>query len=435
MKKALVVGGARSGKYIALLLNNNNYQVTLTDKNPVEYKQELEDKGITVIDKGHPESLLKIKYDLVVKNPGIKYTTKFIQALLALNYKIYSEVDVALTYAKNYKTLAITGTNGKTTTTTILDLMLKREFKRAFVAGNIGIPVSEIVYKNGLEAAYLALELSSFQLDGIFDLKPHIANITNLQEDHLDYYKSVEDYYLSKQRIYQNQDQDDYLLVNIDDERILKYLDKPKARQITYSLNKPSDIIINDNKVYYENNLLFDIKKIKLVGKHNIYNGIVASLMAYLSGVKVSNINAVMHSFKGVEHRIEFVNTILDTSFYNDSKSTNIESTIVALEAFDKPVILIAGGYDKNIAFDKLLDYKDKTKRVILFGETKEKLKKVFPKAYIVDNLQAAVNLAQKLSEKDDIVLFSPACASFDQFKDYEERGNLFIQYVNNLSV
>lgn len=431
MKEALIVGGARSGKYIALLLNDNNYNVTLTDISAVEYKQELVDQGIKVVDNGHPKSLLNLKYDLVVKNPGIKYTVPFIKSLINLGYKIYSEVEIALSYANAYKVCAITGTNGKTTTTTLLYEMLKRQYKRAYVAGNIGIPVSEIVYKNGLDSAYLALELSSFQLDAIYDLKPHIVNITNLEEDHLDYYDSVEDYYKSKQNIYKNQDDKDYILINLDDETLLSYLDNPKAKPITYSLNKTSDISIVDQRVFYDNKVLFDLNEIKLVGKHNIYNGIVASLMAYLSNVDLKIINEVMHSFKGVEHRLEYVSEINSVKYFNDSKATNIESTIVALKAFDKPVILIAGGFNKHISFNKLKDYKDKVDKVILFGETKNKLKEVFTDAILVDNLKEAVKLSKEISKKDDVVLFSPACASFDQFKDYEVRGELFKEYVN----
>lgn len=433
MKKALIVGGARSGKYIALLLNTKNYEVVLTDINEVVYKKELEEQGIKIVDKGHPDSLLNEKYDLVIKNPGIKYTQPFIQKLINLNYKIFSEVDIALTYAHKYKICAITGTNGKTTTTMILSEMLKKDYDRAFAAGNIGLPVSQLVWEQGLEKAYLALELSSFQLDGIYNLKPHIANITNLKVDHLDYYKNVDDYYLSKQKIYKNQDVDDFLLVNIDDELVLKYLNSPKAQLIKYSLNKKSDINIIDNKIFYEDNLLFEIDKMKLVGQHNIYNGVVASLMAYLSGVKLESIKEVMHTFKGVEHRIEFVDVINEVKYYNDSKATNIESTIVALKAFKQPVILIAGGYDKNISFNKLLKHTDKIKEVILFGQTKVKLHKIFPKAILVENLKDAVLQASKISDMGDVVLFSPACASFDQFKDYEERGTKFKNYVNKL--
>ena len=435
MKKALVVGAARSGKYIALLLNDRGYKVYLTDINTVDYKKELQSQNIDVIDNGHPDFLLEQEYSLVVKNPGIKYSVPFIKKLLNKGYRIYSEVDIALEIADKYEVCAITGTNGKTTTTSILDAILNKQFTNSYVGGNIGIPVSEVVYKNGLDKAYLALELSSFQLDGIFNLKPKISNITNLLADHLDYYNSVEDYYLSKQRIYQNQDSSDYFLMNLDDENIKKNLKDIKAKKITYSLKQASDIKIVDKKVFYENNLLFNIDKMKLVGEHNVYNAIVASLMAYFMKVDINLIQDVVENFLGVEHRLEFVDSIDGVSFYNDSKSTNVASTSVALDAFDQKVILLAGGYDKQVSFDKLNKYKDSVKKAILFGQTKEKLANIFEDAILLEGLEDSVKKAVSIAKKGDIVLLSPACASFDQFNDYEERGKAFktlIEKVKN---
>lgn len=434
MKQALVVGGARSGKYTALLLKDVGYAVTLTDINQVEYKNDLEAKEITVVDGGHPDFLLDVQYDLVIKNPGIKYSAPFIKKLLSLDYQIISEVDFALSLAKDYQVFAITGTNGKTTTTTLLYQMLKKQYKRAFVGGNIGIPVSEVVYKNGLEKAYLALEVSSFQLDGIYKLKPFVSNITNLKEDHLDFYPSVSDYYKSKQRVYQNQDKNDYMLVNCDDNLVLDYLNNDLVNKITYSLTKDSDVALIDNQVIYKDIVLFDVSKIKLMGSHNIYNGMVAAVMAYLGGVDIEIIREVMHSFTGVEHRIEYVDKINEVLFYNDSKATNIESTIVAINSFVQPVILIAGGYDKHISFDDLKAYQDQIKAVILFGETKYKLQEIFKDAILCDSLSEAVSISKNIAKPKDVVLFSPACASFDMFKDYEERGHLFIQYVKSKS-
>lgn len=433
MKKALVVGGARSGKYSALLLAKHDYHVTLTDINEVDYKAELEAAGIKVVDKGHPDSLLEESYDLVVKNPGIKYTVPFIQKLIALDYKIYNEIEVALTFVKDVNVLAITGTNGKTTTVTLLYEMMKRQYDDVYLAGNIGNAVSETIYKHP-DLKYLIVEMSSFQLDGTYNFKPHMANITNLQMDHLDYYASIEDYYASKQKIYANQTGDDYLFVNVDDPLVLKHLNHPQAKLIKYGLDQDSDVKIVDDNVIYDEQVLFNIKAMSLVGKHNVYNALVSALMAYMNNVSVKNISKVLTSFRGVEHRIEYVRELNHVRYYNDSKATNVESVIVALEAFDQDLILLAGGYDKKISFEQLRAYNSKVKYAILFGETKEQLQNIFDNSILVDTLEEAVSKAYDLAKPNDLVLFSPACASFDQFVDYEDRGRKFKQYVNKLS-
>lgn len=431
MKNALVIGGARSGKYIALLLNKHNYNVTLTDINSVDFKEELEAVNIKVVDNGHPDSLLDVKYDLVIKNPGIKYTASFIQKVLALGYRIYNEIEVSLRYLEDTKVYAVSGTNGKTTTVSQLYEMLKTKYSNTYLGGNIGTAVSELVYTKE-KIDHLVIELSSFQLDGMYDFHPNFANLTNLQADHLDYYDSIEDYFNSKQRIYQNQNESDYLLVNKDDELVLKYLKNSKANLITYSLKDAADVYLLGNNIIYKDQALFNINELSLVGKHNIYNAIVASMMAYLGGVDLNIIQSTLKTFKAVEHRIEYVNTINDISYYNDSKSTNAQSLIVALEAFDNPVILIAGGYDKNVSFDELIPFKKNVKKAILFGETKDKLAEIFTDNKRVDNLDDAFKYLDEITDDNDIVLFSPACASFDQFKNYEERGKAFKNLVNN---
>lgn len=433
MRNALIIGGARSGKYMAKLLNDDNYHVVLTDINEISYKNEFEALGIEIVDNGHPETLFDITYDLVIMSPGIRYTTPFIQKVLSKGYRIHNEIEIALRYAKDVNVLAITGTNGKTTTVTMLYEMMKRQFDNVYIGGNIGIPVSQIIYEHP-EIKHLVLELSSFQLDAIYDLKPSVANITNLKEDHLDYYSKVEDYYNTKQTIYANQDRNDFLLVNNDDELVLKYLKANNANVITYGLDNLADVKVTNNQVVYKDVVLFDLDDLKLVGKHNLYNAIVASLMAYLAKVSILNIKAALVNFKGVEHRIEYVLEHNQVKYYNDSKATNIESLIVALKAFNQPVILIAGGYDKQISFDELSNYQDHVKQAILFGQTKDKLKEVFTDSIIVEDLESAVKEASLIAKQHDIVLFSPACASFDQFKDYAERGELFKTYVENLN-
>lgn len=430
MKQALVVGGARSGKYIALLLNREGYQVTLTDINAVDFKDELEDSNIKVVDKGHPDTLLDITYDIVVKNPGIKYSANFIQKLVALDYKIYNETELALRYSPNTKVYAITGTNGKTTTVSQLYEMLKSQFANTFLAGNIGTPVCEIIYLNN-NVDHLAIELSSFQLDGMYDFHADIANITNLQEDHLDYYNSKEDYFLSKQKVYKNQTNNDVLLVNLDDPLCLKYLNNPQAKVITYSLNEKADVMLIADNVVFKDQVIFNIKELSLLGRHNIYNALVAAIFAYLSDVSLDKIQSVLKNFKAVEHRIEYVRDISGVKYYNDSKATNPQSLIVALEAFDDPIILIAGGFNKHISFDDLKPYTHKVKKALLIGETKDLLADVFLDNEKFETLEEAIMYAAMTAKVNDVVLFSPACASFDQYKDYEERGKRFKEIVN----
>ena len=430
--KALVIGGARSGKYSALLLNKEGYDVTLTDISSVEYKDELIQKGIKVVDEGHPDFLLDSRYDLIIKNPGIKYTSPFIIKVLEHGYKIYNEIDVALRYCSGTNVIAISGTNGKTTTVSLLYEMMHVEFENTYLCGNIGIPVSEIVYKyKNIE--HLIIEMSSFQLDGSYDLKPHYAALTNLQSDHLDYYDTLKDYYKSKQRIYKNQSKEDFLVINQDDEILIENLEYPKAKLLKYSLKEKADVTLVGDKVMFGEVFLFNIKDMALVGKHNIYNAMLASSIAHLNKVSSDHIQDVIKSFKGVEHRIEFVDNIEGIKYYNDSKATNVESVSVALEAFDETIVLIAGGYDKNISFESLRQYNNKVETAILFGETKHLLADVFENHILVDTLEQAVIKAKDLKKESRVVLFSPACASFDQFKDYEERGRVFKDNVRGL--
>lgn len=430
--KALVIGGARSGKYISLLLNRDGYEVTLTDISKIEYKEELVSEGIKVVDEGHPESLLEVKYDLIIKNPGIKYTSPFIIKVLDQGYRIYNEIDVALRYSKGANIIAVSGTNGKTTTVSLLYKMMSSQYDNTYLCGNIGVPVSEIIYKYN-DIDHLIIEMSSFQLDGCYDLKPQYAALTNLQSDHLDYYETLQDYYKSKQRIYMNQDENDTLIVNQDDSTLLDNLEKPKSKCIKYSLHNHSDVYLKNGKVICDDVTLFELKDMVLVGNHNVYNTMLAATIAYLNKVSLENIQNVVKTFTGVEHRIEFVDMIKGIKYYNDSKATNVESVSVALEAFSEPIILIAGGYDKNISFDSLKKYDHKVECAILFGETKHLLAEVFKNHILVNTLEEAVLLASDISKESKVVLFSPACASFDQFKDYEERGRVFKDYVLNL--
>lgn len=431
--KVLVIGAALSGSEVSKLLVKQGYEVILTDAKTIENKKELEELGIKVFDGGHPESLKNEKYDFIVKNPGIKYNTPFVDYFVKRGDKVLNEIEVASKFV-NYKYGAITGTNGKTTTTTLLGEILKKKYKDlAYTSGNIGNPLSSIVSSNINKECYIALEISGFQLLACPEFKPHVSTIMNLTPDHLDYFDNVDDYYASKCLIYKNQDKNDYFIRNIDDEEIVKRTNDVKCNVINMSLNKDADLCLKGDKVVYKDVELFNANDLKLVGKHNLMNAMVAACMGYLLGVDVIDIKEAISEFKGIEHRIEFVKEINGVKYYNDSKGTNVDSTVVALKAFDQPVILLAGGHDKHTGFKEVMPYLNKVKNMFVFGETKEELKSIYPNAILVEDMREALEKANETAKEGDIVLLSPMCSSYDQFKNFEERGDIFKELVNKL--
>lgn len=428
--KVLVIGASLSGSAVSKLLVQKGYEVYLTDANEIKDKKALEALGIHVYDGGHPEVLKTYQYAFVVKNPGIPYTVPFVKYFQDLQVSIYNEIEVASRFVKQYQYGAITGTNGKTTTTQLLSELLKLKNPINQAAGNIGLPLSEIVLKYQDQPLDIALEIAAFQLLGIETFKPKVSVITNLTPDHLDYFTNVDAYYKAKTLVYKYQDEQDYFLLNLDDEQVVNYVKDIKAQVITYSTIQKADVYIQEDKVYYRDVMLFDLGDLRLVGMHNVSNAMVAAVMAYLMGVSLEDIRKGIQAFKGVEHRVEFVSTINGIHYYNDSKGTNTDATIVALKAFKDPVILLAGGYDKKTGFHDVLPYLDKIKEMVVFGAVKEQLKAIYPKAYVVDTMFEAIDVAKKIASKNDVVLLSPMCASYDQFRNFEQRGQLFKEYI-----
>lgn len=428
--KVLVIGASLSGSAVSKLLAQKGYEVYLTDANEIKDKKALEALGIHVYDGGHPEVLKTYQYAFVVKNPGIPYTVPFVKYFQDLQVSIYNEIEVASRFVKQYQYGAITGTNGKTTTTQLLSELLKLKNPINQAAGNIGLPLSEIVLKYQDQPLDIALEIAAFQLLGIETFKPKVSVITNLTPDHLDYFVNVDAYYKAKTLVYKQQDEQDYFLLNLDDEQVVNYVGDIKAQVITYSTIQKADVYIQEDKVYYGDVMLFALGDLKLVGMHNVSNAMVAAMMAYLMGVSLKDIRKGIQAFKGVEHRVEFVSTINGIHYYNDSKGTNTDATIVALKAFEKPVILLAGGYDKKTGFHDMIPYLNKVKDMIVFGAVKGQLKAIYPRAYVVDTMFEAIDVAKKIASKNDVVLLSPMCASYDQFRNFEQRGQLFKEYV-----
>ena len=431
MSKVLVIGAARSGLAATRLLLKHGYEVVLTDAKAIDDKDELQKRGVKIYENGHPLEILAEHYSFAVKNPGIPYTNEFVLKAQREGIEIINEIELALRYAKEFSLGAITGTNGKTTTTTLLWEMLKKKDDHAIAAGNIGFPLCESAEHFGREKRDVALEIAAFQLLGCPSLHPRVSVIMNLKPDHLDVFGESETYYRTKTLVYKNQRGDDWFLRNIDDANVLAYTTDVKCQIVTFSLEKPADLQIKDNRVYLFNLFLFDLSDLHIVGRHNVQNTMVAAAMAVKLGVDPKDIRDAIRAFPGVEHRIEFVRDLNGVAYYNDSKGTNCDATIVALKAFDQTVILIAGGYDKKTGFNDMLPYLDKVKIMIVFGATKEQFKAIYPAAIVVENLLKASDIAMKLAKAGDIVLFSPACASYDQFDNYEQRGRIFKDYIN----
>lgn len=430
-KKILVLGFARSGYSTAKILNKLGYDVTLNaydDLSTDEKAAELKDLGVKVIDGGHPLELLE-NIDLIVKNPGIKYEIEFLQKAIDKKIDIITEIELANTLF-NIDMVAITGTNGKTTTTQMTFDILKAAKKDVFLAGNIGYPSIEIAYNH--PNSLLVTEVSSFQLQGTKYFKPSIAVITNLGVGHLDYHGSVENYRDAKRNIYKNQDSNDILILNINEKD--KYdIEKINSKVLFYDTkeNIEADIYVRDNMVIFDSEELFDITKLSLPGMHNVENAINAAVISFIKGADKESIKSVLYAFSGVKHRLQFVGEHKGVKFYNDSKATNPVATTRALSGFEKNIILVCGGQDRGIDFKELIPYLPRVKSMVVVGESKEILynlaidnKVDCHKAIKIDD---ATILASSLAENGDTILLSPACASWDQYKCFEDRGDEFI--------
>ena len=429
METVLVIGAARSGIAVSKLLSKHGYHVILTDQKEVA-KEGLD--GVEIVDGGHPDWLKDKDYAFVVKNPGIPYRVPFVKYFVDKKVPIYSEIEVAYRLAPNFHYAAVTGTDGKTTITTLLHEMLAKKGKNACVAGNIGIPLSEQALKYGEEEVDVALELSNFQLLGVDQFRPTVCTVSNLAPDHLDYMNSLDDYYASKMKIYQNCKADDWFIRNVDDEQVVKFAQNIPCTVIDFSLKrKDVDLYKDEEYAYLKGMKLFKVSDLKIVGDFNCGNAMMAACMAYKMGVSLEDIQEVIASFKGVEHRIEYVRTIHGVRVYNDTKATNTHAACAALSAFDKNVILLCGGKDKFISFKDLSQYDSKIKHCFSYGQTKDHFKEIFTNQTSVDTMEEAFYEAMKIAQEGDVVLLSPACSSFDQFKNYEIRGEIFKEIVH----
>lgn len=443
-KKALVLGLGISGINAAHLLVKLGAQVVANDQKTPEdpaVVADLKADGIEVITGENPLWLADEDFDVVVKNPGIPYDVPLVQKFMAQKTPIITEAELASEIFAGHL-IAVTGSNGKTTTTTLIEKMVaKSNPHQTAYAGNIGVSFSKTAEKMGADDTIVA-ELSSFQLLGAPTIHPHIAVITNIFANHLDYHKNRENYINAKLNITRNQTKDDYLIINWDRDEWQAVARRSNATIIPFSrLNKShAGAYEQDGMIYWRDEAIMAAKDIRLIGPQNVENALAAIAAAKLSGVSNEDIVAVLTTFSGVRHRLQYVMDYQGRRFYNDSKSTDIEATEVALQGFEQPVILLAGGLDRGYTFERLVPYfKKHVKAIIVFGECKQQMKDAAEQAGIAkivetENAITAVPEAWKLSEPGDVILLSPANASWDQFPSFEVRGDEFIKAVEELT-
>lgn len=447
-KKVLLVGLAKTGVSTIKKLDKLGASIVVTDIKP---KEKLEDilsqlnglNNVEYILGSHPEDISDI--DLTIVSPGVPLDLPFIEKLKESNVKIIGEVELAYTLSNNPIFVGITGTNGKTTTTSLVGEIFKEANRDTYIVGNIGNPVIDTVdYTN--ENSVLVTELSSFQLESIDTFRPKVSSILNITEDHLNRHHTMENYINAKARIFENQEKSDFSILNYDDS-IVRNLNKNNNASILYFSRKEKV----DQGVYLDenNNIVISIdgkqitilnrNELSLPGDHNLENAMAAILMTYVVGVDLEVIKQVLTTFKGVEHRLEFVTNKNGIMFVNDSKGTNPDSTIKAIGSYERPIILIAGGMDKHSDFTDMMKCATKNvKELVLLGETADKIEASARKEGLenitkVKNMEEAVKKAYELAEDGDVVLLSPGCASWDMYPNFEARGLDFKENIYKL--
>jgi UDP-N-acetylmuramoylalanine--D-glutamate ligase len=443
--RLVILGGGESGVGTAILGQQKGYDVFVSDFGKIKenYKEVLSINGIAWEDEKHTEELI-LNADLVMKSPGIPEKAPIVKKLIEKEIPVISEIELAVQFT-DATTIGITGSNGKTTTTLLTYHLLKEAGLNVGLAGNIGKSFAWQVAENKHDI--YVLELSSFQLDGIINYKPHIAIIMNISPDHLDRYNYDYNLYIgSKFRITKNQTEADYLIYDNEDEAIQNWLknNKIKANKVPFSLiTKPENqgAFLEDNNINSTiNKELFTmpINELALEGKHNIKNAMAATAVAQLLNIRKQTIRESLTNFQGVEHRLEKVLKIQGVQYINDSKATNVNSVFYALDSMTTPTVWIVGGVDKGNDYDELMPLvREKVKAIVCLGVDNTKIINAFNNVVDVmvetTSISEAVQLAQRLAEKGDSVLLSPACASFDLFENYEDRGQQFKQAIFNL--
>lgn len=447
-KNVLLVGLAKTGVSTIKKLNKLGANIIVNDIKPKEKLEGIIEEidnldNIEYVLGKHLENIENI--DLTIVSPGVPLDLPFIEKIKSEGIKIIGEVELAYKLSKNPTFIGITGTNGKTTTTSLVGEMFKKANKDTYIVGNIGNPVIDTVDLTN-ENSYLVTELSSFQLESIEDFKPKVSTIINITEDHLNRHHTMENYINAKARVFKNQDKTDFTILNYNDSivrdlgknsngNVLYFSIKEEVKQGAY-LDKNNNIVI---KVDGKELVLMNKSELSLPGNHNLENAMSAILMAYVLNIDTDVIIDTLRTFKGVEHRLEFVTNKDGIMFVNDSKGTNPDSTIKAITSYEKPIVLIAGGYEKQSDFTEMIKYATKNvKALVLLGQTADKIATTAKEHGIdniskVEDMEAAVKKAYEIAESGDVVLLSPACASWDMYPNFEARGLDFKENIYKL--
>lgn len=437
--KIFVLGMARSGYEVSKYLSRYNNEIIVTDAKEQDRDKvkELESLGVKVVITDKPANFIDETFDLVIKNPGIKYTNPLVVKASSLGIAVVNEMEVAsYFFPKNLQVIGVTGSNGKTTTTNLIHEMLKASHKKVIMAGNIGIPVCSIL-DNLTDDTILLLEVSIQQLCNLSHFKTNVSVLTNLTPTHIDFLDTYENYKNTKKRIFNNHSDKDIAILNMGNADEMELTKDIKSHKIYFSSKMDTDICVKGDYLNYFGEDIIKLEDIKLQGMHNYENACCAIGAVKHYGVSNEAIIQVLKTFGGVEHRLEFVRKVNGVEYYNDSEATNTVSTIIALKAFKKPEILILGGLDRGHSFDPLNDYIGNVKLVGCYGETKQKIEEWAHKmnlpVKVFDNLHDTTMYIASVASPGDVVLLSPACASWDQYKCCEDRGDEFKSIVNGL--
>ena len=442
--KILILGFARSGYNAAKFLIKRGNDVTLNDsksedKLDKEQIDELSEMGVKLVFGGHPDDLLDDSFDYLIKNPGVPIDHKYVLKARELGIEVINEVEMAYRLLpEGVNLVSITGTNGKTTTTSLTYEIFKKAFgDKAILAGNIGFPLTSVIDKVDKDS-YLVMEISCQQLENFVKFRPHVGAMTNLSPAHIDFLKSYDNYKRVKTKLFGNQTHDDIAILNYDNEDVKEATkDIQSTKKYFSSKEEIEGCYLKDNHIYYYGEDIIDCDLIKIVGIHNIENCMVAIMIAKEYGISNEIIVDTISNFKGVEHRLEYVDTVNGVKYYNDTEATNIKSTQIALSSFKCPIILFLGGLERGQDFNELNDYMENVRTIIAIGQCRDRVgeyaKSIGKEVYIYEHLVDGFDKVVEIANSGDVVLLSPASASWDQYKECEVRGAEFKDKVKDL--